>query len=67
MQRVIWICIQVHMDWVYSLVRSALIFEADDGNPVNVMLKLIPQGIDHILLHFFLLMIDDIDSKIMKK
>ena len=34
-QRVIGICIQVRMDWVYSLIRLALIFEADDGNPLT--------------------------------
>ena len=36
MQRLIWICVQVRTDWVYSLFHSALIFEADDGNPSNL-------------------------------
>ena len=35
MLHIIWICIQVHTNWVHSLFSSALIFEADDGNPLN--------------------------------
>ena len=34
-QHVIWIYIQALMEWVYSLFRSALMFEADDRNPLN--------------------------------
>ena len=29
-QCVIWICVQVPTDWVHSLFRMALIFEADE-------------------------------------
>ena len=35
LQHVIWICVQVHTNWVYSLFRSVLIFEADDRNPLK--------------------------------
>ena len=31
-QHVIWICVQVLTDWVYSSPHSALSFEVDDGN-----------------------------------
>ena len=34
-QRVLWICVQVCTSWVYSLFHSALIFEANDGNPLT--------------------------------
>ena len=34
-QQVIWSCVQVRMDLVYSFFRSALIFKADDGNQLR--------------------------------
>ena len=33
------------MDWVHSLFRLALIFEADDGNPVRILTYL--QAMDY--------------------